>query len=353
MARSTPNTAVKVFRATPQDRRVWNDFVSHLPAASYCHLFDWFTILSRAYGKTCYYLYSSQGESWTGVLPVVHMKGPLSGNRLVSLPFLDQGGILAACDGAAVALRDAAFGLANEVGAAGLDLRGSEGLDGRDSPETRRYRFLLRFEGSEERLWEGIGPKVRNQIRKSEKSGLVTHKTDAKGLESFYTIFGRNMRDLGSPAHSFRFFREILSSFGAAASVFVVSRGDGQQVAGAISIRFGDTVSVPWASSLRSARPDCPNHALYWGILRDALEAGVAEFDFGRSSVGTGTFHFKKQWRARAEPLIWRSYDGRKKLERETAWNPDRHAFLVNLWRRIPVPLANRVGPWLRRQIPN
>ncbi|MEE9561725.1 MAG: GNAT family N-acetyltransferase, partial [Thermoanaerobaculia bacterium] len=194
---------------------------------------------------------------------------------------------------------------------------------------------------------------VRNQIRKSEKSGLVTRKVNAEGLESFYAIVARNMRDLGSPVHSLRFFREILSSFGSAASVYLVSRDDGTSVAGAISVRFSDCVSVPWASSLRSARPACPNHALYWGILRDALEGGAEELDFGRSSSGTGTFHFKKQWKTRAEPLIWRSYNDQGTPEPESAWNPDRHAFLVDVWRRIPVPLANWVGPWLRRQIPN
>jgi FemAB-related protein (PEP-CTERM system-associated) len=346
-------TRPEICLASPDDWNRWNSLVRRIPGASFCHLFEWFQVLRKAYGKTCYFLYAFEGEGWSGVLPLVHMKGPLTSNRLVSLPFLDQGGILAMSSDAAMALRDAAFELAIRLRASGIDLRGPNGFNRQPPTETRRYRLILRLEGSEERLWEAIGSKVRNQIRKSERSGLVTRRIDAKGLESFYTIFARNMRDLGSPVHSRRFFQEILSAFGSAASVYLVSTGDRRPVAGAISIRFGDTVAVPWASSLRSARADCPNHSLYWGILRDALESGTEELDFGRSSIGTGTFHFKKQWHARAEPLVWRAYNDEGAEQQDSAMRVDKHVFLANTWRRIPVSLANCLGPWLRRQISN
>lgn len=348
------STGLRVSSASELDRAAWNELVGRSPGASFCHLFDWLTVLRRAYGMTCRYLYASKGDRWLGVLPLVHMKSPFTGNRLVSLPFLDQGGILVHSEEAGTALREAAFGLAAEVGAAGVDFRGKQGLEERESTEPRRFRFVLPLGESEEHLWENIGPKVRNQIRKAEKSGLETHEVKNEDrLQMFYSIFARNMRDLGSPVHSLDFFGEILAVLGRAASVYIVSRDGGAAVAGAISIRFGDCVSVPWASSLRSARPDCPNHALYWRILRDALAGGAREFDFGRSSTGSGTFHFKKQWRARPEALEWQSYSAKGTPEQEPILSPTRHKILVNVWRRLPVSLANRLGPPIRRQLSN
>jgi FemAB-related protein (PEP-CTERM system-associated) len=344
---------VKTGHTGPGDKESWEAFVTSHPAASYCHAFDWSTVVQRSYRKDFHFLYATDDRGWVGVLPLVHLRGPLAGNRLVSLPYLDQGGILALTDEATTALEQAAFRLARETGAAGLDFRGPSRAVSQAPEEGKRFRFLLDLEDSEEELWQAIGPKVRNQIRKSESSGLISHKVESDRLDDFYSIFARNMRDLGSPTHSRRFFAEIFSALDAAADLYLTLDAKELPVAGGVSITFGDTVAVPWASSLRSARPACPNHSLYWRILRDARLRGAARFDFGRSSVGTGTFHFKKQWRARPEPLEWEFYATDGSAESEPYLDPRKHSHLAAAWRRLPLSLANRLGPLVRRQLAN
>jgi FemAB-related protein (PEP-CTERM system-associated) len=345
--------SLKVDQATPSDEARWDSFVAGQPAASYCHAFGWSNVVQRAYHKDVFFLHATAGQDWFGVLPLVHLKGPLAGNRLVSLPYLDQGGVLTSSGEAATALEQAAFDLAREIGATGLDFRGPSRATPLAPEESRRFRFLLELEDSEEELWQAIGPKVRNQIRKSESSGLVSQKVASDRLDDFYSIFARNMRDLGSPTHSRRFFSEILFEFESAANLYLTLDARESPVAGGVSIAFGDTVTVPWASSLRSARPACPNHSLYWRILRDARQNGAARFDFGRSSVGTGTFHFKKQWRARPEPLRWEFYAADGSEETETYLDPRKHTHLATAWRRLPLSLANLIGPLVRRQLAN
>lgn len=337
--------------ASSQDAQLWNDFVLGHPEASLYHLFQWRSVLRRAYRKRCYYLIATVEEGCRAVLPLAHMKGPLAANRLVSLPFLDQGGVLAESTVSEDALSEAGLQLTRELGAKGLDLRGPSNGGGRQ--ETRRFRLLLRLPESEALLWKTVGPKVRNQIRKSERSGLETRRAPADRLGEFYSVFSRNMRDLGAPVHSRRFFREVLSGFGADASLFLTRDAKGSPVAGAVSIRFRNTVAVPWASSLRSARSSCPNHSLYWRILLDSRDSDARAFDFGRSFEGSGTFHFMKQWGATPQPLLWRSYDSSGHPRRERLLASGRHGRLVHLWRSLPTAVANTLGPLVRRQLSN
>ena len=245
------STNVTVDLAVAEHCEAWTSFLEDHADATYCHWFEWKTVLERAYRKACFWLYAIQDGRWAGVLPLVHMKGLLAGNRLVSMPFLDQGGIVASSDAAVEALRNAAFQLLRERGAKGLDLRGGGPSEPRGPSEaTSRYRFLLALGSSEELLWKSIGPKVRNQIRKSRKEGLVTSAVSHCQLGQFYEVFRRNMHDLGSPVHSRALFEEILGAFGPRARLYLTQDASGETLGGGIAFRFKDTVVVPWARAL-------------------------------------------------------------------------------------------------------
>lgn len=345
-----------VERASKAHRSEWNRFVAAQSAATDCHLWQWKDVFERAYGKSCIYLFSVDPDdgAWSGVLPLVHMKGWMLPSRLVSLPFLDRGGILATSDAARRALLDAAFALLEESGAASLELRNGE-LPPTDEPvlETERYRFVLELPESEEALWQAVGGKVRNQTRKSRREGLRTRRAPADELPRFYSMFARNMRDLGSPAHSRGFFEEILRSFGDHASLYLTSSDEGRLVSGGVAVRFADSLIVPWASSLRSALGSCPNHSLYWQVLEDARAAGIRRFDFGRSSLGTGTYQFKKQWQGEAVPLVWTSFDAERRRRPEDHLSADRNPWLAGVWRRLPLWLASSLGPHIRKHLSN
>jgi len=48
-------------------------------------------------------------------------------------------------------------------------------------------------------MWDGLDRKVRNQVRKAQKSGLTAERGGTALLDAFYAVFARNMRDLGTP----------------------------------------------------------------------------------------------------------------------------------------------------------
>ncbi len=181
-----------------------------------------------------------------------------------------------------------------------------------------------------------------------------TAKEDSGGLEVFLQKYlASNMKDLGSPVHSIRLFVAILEEFGDLARVYITRDQSGKAVAGGIAIRSGATTTVPWASSLRSARSSCPNHSLYWQILQDTVQESGTVFEFGRSSEGSGTYRFKKQWNAEPVPLVWSSFDSEGRVTESFGLDPRRNQRLAQMWSRLPQPLANHLGPWVRKHLAN
>lgn len=327
-------------------------FVRSHPEGTYAHLSAWSGILRRAYGLHCWDLRVVEGSRVLGVLTVARLPGPLSPRRLVSLPFLDLGGPLAVDDGAEAMLREHALRIARQTRCVGLDLHGPQTSAGPEGHGPRRFRFLLSLEGDEEALAQRIGTKIRRHIRKSEREELTTRREDPARLDEFYPVFARNMHDLGSPVHSFRYFREFLEHL-PGTSLYLTRDRDDRVVAGGLAVRCRHTAIVPWASALRETRPLSPNHSLYWRVLRDMQAEGAREFDFGRSSEGTGTYNFKKQWGATPTPLVWHFLDPHGEIQDDYYFAAGKDRRAARIWKTIPRPIATLIGPALRRQLPN
>jgi FemAB-related protein (PEP-CTERM system-associated) len=199
--------------------------------------------------------------------------------------------------------------------------------------------------------WSSLDKKVRNQIRKAEKSGLTAHSGGAELLEEFYTVFARNMRDLGTPVYGRAVFEQILRTFPDSARLHVVRLGR-TPVAGGLTVRGRARLEIPWASSVRDYNSLCPNHLLYWHAIQHAIATGCDVFDFGRSTPGEGTFKFKEQWGAQPVPLHWEYLlNGTDQIPDTNPDNP-KYARLVETWKRLPVWLATTVGPHIVRCIP-
>jgi hypothetical protein len=90
---------------------------------------------------------------------------------------------------------------------------------------------------------------------------------------------------------------------------------------------------------------------MYWSLMRRAIQRGCRTFDFGRSKVGTGPYHFKQNWGFFPRPIAhqYRLY-GRSALPNITPTNP-RYALFINAWQRLPLPLANALSPLLSRSL--
>jgi len=215
-----------------------------------------------------------------------------------------------------------------------------------------RVTMLLELT-TEEAVWKALPSERRNRVRKGEKQGLTTAWCGPEALDEFYAVFAVNMRDLGSPVHSRGFFRAMLKALPGTARVLLVRDRDGRVVGAAVCLFFRDTIMVPWVSSLREAFALCPNFVLYWEVIRFGCHGGYRLLDLGRSFKSAGTFEFKRQWGARPHTLPWIFIDatpgGPPPVDRDAS----RFELLVRAWKTLPVPVANTLGPWIRRQVPN
>lgn len=334
-----------------QYRQAWSEYVAQSDSATVAHQIEWREIMQIGLGHQPRYLLGLEGQKLTGLLPLFLVRTWWGKKYLVSLPWIDYGGIIADSQAIAVELLRAATDLAEQEKAEFVELRSvasdNLGLDER----TDKVTFRLPLETDHDNLWKGFEAKLRNQIRKADKSGLITEFTSREGLDDFYRVFSRNMRDLGTPVWGRRFFEEILARLSDRAFLILV-RKESRVIAGGLVLKFKRSLYVPSASAYRNSLKFCPNHALYWQVIKKGCEDGMTAFDFGRSSRDSNTYRFKKQWVPRPTQLTWQYYLHRcHEMPKINADNP-KYRLIINLWRRLPLPVANWLGPKVIRNFP-
>ena len=318
------------------------------PDACSYHEWAWRSVFERTFGHECIYLAARRNGRVAGVVPLVEIKSLLFGRMMTSLPFVNYGGVLAESDAAARALVDAAAGIARARGCKHVELRHT---DRRffDLP-CKQHKVTMRLH-LRAGMWDRLDRKVRNQIRKAEKSDLKIDRGGAELLGEFYAVFARNMRDLGTPVYTRRLFEEVLRTFPDRTRIQIV-RLKGAPVAAGLTYRTGSIVEVPWASSVNEYNSLCPNHLLYWSVIESAVAEGCEMLDFGRSTPGEGTYKFKEQWGAVPLPLHWEYCLLRKSgVPDQSPTNP-KFRVAIETWKRFPLWLANAVGPHIVRSIP-
>ena len=84
---------------------------------------------------------------------------------------------------------------------------------------------------------------------------------------------------------------------------------------------------------------------LYWHMLEWACQERLGHFDFGRSTRDTGTYNFKKQWGAHEVPLHWHFLIPPGGEIPQVRPDSPKYRLQVACWKRLPLPLANRIGP--------
>jgi len=285
-----------------------------------------------------------------GILPLVRQRSWLFGDWFVSLPWFDAAGPLADDEPTRSALTSAAVAYARKQGADGVELRHL--VPDESLPPARSDKVLLRLqlECDGDTLWKRLAAKVRNQVRKGEKANLQTETGGPELVRDFHRVYSTNMGDLGSPAHSRRFFDAVMKSFGEDAQIHV-TRLSGNVIGAGLTLRNGDCLEIPWASSLRRYNSLCVNHAMYWHMLRRACDDGFRWFHFGRSTVDSGTYHFKRQWGAEPVPLYWYRIPTAAHSPAKPPGTHDSFVRATAIWQRMPLWVTRAVGPHVIRRV--
>ena len=320
------------------------------PTSHLAHAAEWFTIIPTAYGHDPLYLHGEDAGGRRGTLPAFIVRRPMGGAIVSSMPFLDGGGPCSSSVALDGALVTRLLEEASQLGADRVELRCAQRLEIAWEPMEHKVNLTLRLPADPARLWHGFDGSVRNQIRKAERSGLAVESGGAEKLDDFYTIFATRMRELGSPAHARGFFAAVLDGFGERARVTLVRKGT-TAVGGLIALAHQDVLTVPWASCLSPYLKLCPNMLLYWETIGAACREGLQRFDFGRSTRGSGTYRFKRQWGAEEQPLFWYTIPMGRRRARPVTGTSRAAAWLTGSWKHLPLAVTRTLGPCIRRYL--
>ena len=332
----------------------WDPFVMQIADASLYHLSGWTELAREIFGhRTLFVQARDASGSLVGVLPVIQQKSRLLGNFATSVAFYNYGGALTADPEVARQMMLRASQAAEQLGCRYLEFRDTQSRPGEWAMRKDKITLQLSLPESFEALSKRLGAKLRSQVKRAEREGVRCRTGVNDLLDDFYSVFAENMRDLGTPVYPKRFFEAILRRFEPFCQLVVIDC-DGEPSAAGFLTFWQGRGEVPWASCRAKAKPLGLNMKLYWELLSLSVGRGCTLFDFGRSTVDSGTYRFKRQWGAQPVPLYWYRWE-RQPGAAESPQGEDRGKVMelaTAIWQRLPLPIANTLGPLISGALP-
>ncbi len=338
---------VERFAGPPSE---WDEFVRAQNGWTHCHLAGWRDVIGRAFGHESIYLAARSGSAGlVGVLPLVRVRSRLFGHFLVSMPFLNDGGPLGT-EEAVRALSAAAADLARMSRVTLLELRCRRAMPIDLRPSHHKVSMLLPLTpGDPEASWRGFRGKLRSQIRRPMGEGIVV-RFGRDQAAPFHRVFSRHMRDLGTPALPRGFFEAVADTFPKDVWFGCAYLGE-EPIAAGCALLTDREAEMTWASALREHKGLAANMLLYWAFIERAAVTDREVFSFGRCTPNGGTHRFKAQWGTEERPLWWYQTPEAGRAGTPSPEDP-RYQWGPKMWRFLPLPAANVLGPRIVRGIP-
>ncbi len=348
--------------AEPSDEQRWKDFVTSQSLHHHAHAWQWREIIAKTLGHTPQYLLCEEGgqepSPVVGVLPLFLVKSLLFGKALISVPYLNGGGILSSHPEATEKLLESVTELAKENQVDYVELRHRAIFETKPPQLVERHHkvsMILKLASTVDEQFASFPAKLRSQIRKPQKNGITVSFSEGSDerqdhIDPFYQVFSEHMRDLGTPVSPRAFFSAVKKHFANDCRGLTLWYQE-KPISTAITISHNGFVEVPWAATLKRYHHLSANMLLYWELIKDALLQGGTHFDFGRSSTDSSTHRFKEQWGSTPLPLYWYYLSNTSALPDINPHNP-KFSFFVKCWKHLPLTVSNFVGPKLSRSLP-
>ncbi len=328
----------------------WNQYVEETSAASLYHRIEWKNLIHKVFGHECYYFYAFCDKKIVGILPLVRLKSRLFGDFMVSMPYFNSGGAIANSLSLEQQLMQAANAHAEKTGISHIEYR--DDIHRSELPvRDEKVNMILSLPNTPDILWDDFNTKLRAQIRRAQRENITIDVGGIECLNDFYSVFAKNMRDLGTPVYGKIFFHHILQTFPECSKIIVICLNK-KPVATAFLLGHKTTLEIPWASTIKEVNHLSINMLLYWEVLKFSINKKYQYFDFGRSSKNSGTFRFKQQWGAKPKQCYWHYWlkDGAE-LPSLNPNNP-KYKLLIGLWKKIPVNVTKYIGPSIVKNLP-
>jgi len=319
------------------------------PQATFFHRAGWQRIVHEVFRHDTYFLYAEEDGNILAVLPLGHVNSWLFGNALTSLPFAVYGGVASVNPQASAALLQEAQQIAQRLGVGHLELRNIHPSEANWPTQDLYVTFRKDILADEEANMLAIPRKQRAMVRKGIKNGLVSHIDPT--VDRFFALFADNVHRHGTPAMPKKYFKALQAEFGPDCEILTVTSADGRPLSSVLSFYFRDEVLPYYAGDDEAARELAANDFKYWELMRRACARGLKVFDYGRSKRGTGPFAFKKNWGFEPTPLHYEYCLYKRDSIPQNNPNNAKYKLMISVWRRMPLALANWLGPFVVRNL--
>lgn len=307
----------------------------------------WLRAVECGTGQRARGLLAEKGGAITGWLPLSEVHSPVFGRLLASSGFAVEGGVLTERDATAKTLCRAAEEYATRLSCPTIEMRGGPAPADWDRRSDSHCGFVAPILAEDEAQLHAIPRKQRAEVRKGlENEFDITVGAGPDDCAAHYSVYAESVRNLGTPVFPRSLFEAVLGSLDS--DILTVSH-HGRPVASVLSLYHGDTVLPYWGGGTLAARALRANDRMYFELMRHARAQGCERFDFGRSKTGSGAWSFKRNWGFEPEPLGYASWTAPGAPRRDADPTSVRHAARIALWRKLPLALANRLGPPIAR----
>jgi FemAB-related protein (PEP-CTERM system-associated) len=326
-------------------------YVRAHPLSTPFHLSGWSRAVASGCGQQNHYLIAENKSDIAGLLPLTLVHSPLFGRALVSSAFAVGGGVLADNEDVAQTLIAEALVMAERLSCPTVELRGGMIPLGDDwhHDDTTYLGFVRDLAVDDEAELLAIPRKQRAEVRRALGFDLTVETGNrAQDRSDHYCVYSESVRNLGTPVFPRALFDAVLDEFGEEADILTVHHA-GAPVASVLSVYWRGTVMPYWGGGTAAARGLRANDLMYYALMNHARARGCTRFDFGRSKAGTGPAAFKHNWGFEGEPLTYAKYAADGEAPRDINPLNPKYRMQVALWQKLPLSVANRIGPMIAR----
>ncbi|HSA54617.1 MAG TPA: GNAT family N-acetyltransferase, partial [Gemmatimonadaceae bacterium] len=309
------------------------------------HRPEWHEAIRATYGHSCDYWLAFRGGRVEGAFPVVHMRVPFLGAKMVAMTYQMHSGHPIGRPETHAALVEAAVARARTCGVRHLEIRHTEPIPWLETLGFRRLESGLCTSsmGLDGVSFATVRRNHRRSVRSAEQQGLTVEVSDSlDDLRAFWRLYRQEGRSLGAPQAGWGFYESMHRVAPACYRLFL-ARVAGRVVGGLFTLGDGNMAFARNAAySSAEALATHAGAALYWHAIADATARGVRCFNCGLSwERDQGLIHWKEGWGAVTRPVHLYALPVREMPPAPGGYFEGYRAAKA-VWRRMPLALADR-----------
>jgi len=331
----------------------WDAFVERHPYGWVCHLSGWKRALETAFPHMRGHylaLVDDSGQIQAG-LPLFEVRSPITGNRLVSIPFASLSDPLVGEDEHMNLLLGRAIELLRALGGRYLEIRTHhwDGTPDLHKPEKRILysSHFLDVRPEPEVLFQSFHRHgVRYMIKKSRRYPMdLLHAQDLQHVAIFHRLYTITRKKLGLPPQPLPFFQGLWRFLGPSGHVrFLLVRLGSEIIGGLMVLTLGKRMSAEAIGTEEKHRDKAPSFFLFWEAIKLARNLGCTRFDFGRTAKDNqGLMAFKSRWGTQVMDLPQFYWWNGRRPKKDLSLTPSM-GHLRALCSRLPEPLFSALG---------